>query len=164
MSLLVEEQLKILQELENTGIVPVSDIYFNEGDLNDPELARRFALQALALAYGKKAGGFGPVFKSMRLEHGKLQVRFSHSRGLRSGRGRPLGGFEIAGADGNFTSASASIGGDAEGAYVTVWNEAVPNPVMVRYDWAYSAIPANLVNRDGIPALPFRADIRQDVE
>ena len=158
-ALLFEEQAKILQ-LPNTGIVPICDLQSAEGDLNDPELARRFALQILAISYGRKAGGFGPMFKSMKVDHGKLLVRFDHAPGLRSARGRPLHGFEIAGEAGNFTSANATIAGDAEGLYVQVWNDGVPSPAMVRYDWAYTAEPANLINRDHIPALPFRADVR----
>ena len=100
----------------------------------------------------------------MRVDHGKILVRFDHSHGLRSARGRPLHGFEIAGEAGNFTSASAKIGDDAEGLYVQVWNDAVTNPVMVRYDWVYTPETANLINRDHIPALPFRADIRQEAK
>jgi sialate O-acetylesterase len=63
-----------------------------------------------------------------------------------------LTGFEIAGADGKYVAADATI----EGASVVVSNSAVQTPVSVRYGWA--ANPAcNLVNHDGLPASPFQA-------
>jgi len=39
-----------------------------------------------------------------------------------------------------------------------VWNEAVPSPVYVRYAWADNPDNANLYNKEGLPASPFRTD------
>ncbi|MGA3095079.1 MAG: hypothetical protein ABSF25_01390 [Bryobacteraceae bacterium] len=55
--------------------------------------------------------------------------------------------------DGRFVAAQAAIDGDS----VVVSIPAVPQPLFVRYAWAdYPA--ANLTNREGLPAAPFRSD------
>ena len=66
-----------------------------------------------------------------------------------------LKGFAVAGADRRWFWADAAIDGDT----VVVSSKDVPKPVAVRY--AYRANPmgnANLYNREGLPALPFRSD------
>ena len=65
-----------------------------------------------------------------------------------------LAQFAIAGADKAWFWADAVIEGDT----VRVSSPEVPKPVAVRY--AYSSNPegANLYNRDGLPASPFRTD------
>jgi len=45
-----------------------------------------------------------------------------------------------------------------EGASVVVRAAAVPAPVAVRYAWASNPAGANLYNREGLPANPFRTD------
>ena len=39
-----------------------------------------------------------------------------------------------------------------------VWNEKVSNPVAIRYAWSNNPEGANLYNREGLPASPFRTD------
>ena len=65
-----------------------------------------------------------------------------------------LKGFAIAGADKKWVWADARIVGDT----VVVRSDQVAAPAAVRY--AYSANPAgaDLYNRDGLPAVPFRTD------
>ena len=65
-----------------------------------------------------------------------------------------LKGFEIAGADQRFHYAKAVVQGDA----VVVHADSVPAPVAVRYAWADDAGEANLYNKEGFPAVPFRTD------
>jgi sialate O-acetylesterase len=79
-----------------------------------------------------------------------MRVFFSHtSQGLEA-RGSALTGFEVAGADGIFTPASARIEGDT----VVASAPGVAHPVDVRYGWAPN--PAcNLYNGAGLPASPF---------
>ena len=61
---------------------------------------------------------------------------------------------EIAGADRKFHWAQART----EGGKLLVWSEQVSNPVAVRYGWSDDNIEANLYNKEGIPAVPFRTD------
>jgi len=65
-----------------------------------------------------------------------------------------LKGFTIAGADQQFHWAKASI----EGNQVIVYADAVTKPVAVRYAWADNPDDANLYNKEGLPASPFRTD------
>ena len=69
--------------------------------------------------------------------------------------GAELSGFAGAGADLKFHPAKAEIVGDT----VVVTSEQVTAPVAVRYGWANHPL-TNLFNRDGLPASPFRTDIR----
>jgi hypothetical protein len=59
----------------------------------------------------------------------------------------------VAGADGRYRYADAVVDGDA----VVLRSGAVPAPLTVRYAWG-GALGANLVNRSGLPAAPFRTD------
>ena len=63
-------------------------------------------------------------------------------------------GFEIAGADKKFYFARAVM----EGHRVVVSADSVKQPVAVRYAWADDAGEANLYNKEGFPAVPFRTD------
>ena len=65
-----------------------------------------------------------------------------------------LKGFEIAGSDQRFVYAKAFI----EGNRILVYQDGVEAPVAVRYAWADDAPEANLYNKEGLPASPFRTD------
>jgi len=62
--------------------------------------------------------------------------------------------FAIAGADKKFVWAKAKIQGNK----VIVRNDDIANPVAVRYAWADNPEGANLYNKEGLPASPFRTD------
>jgi sialate O-acetylesterase len=65
-------------------------------------------------------------------------------------KGGALTGFEVAGADGKFVPATATIDGNE----VVVTSDAVAEPRLVRYGWANSP-QCNLFNGEGLPASPF---------
>jgi sialate O-acetylesterase len=73
--------------------------------------------------------------------------------GLKSRDGKPLGEFEIAGADGKFVPAEATVDGDT----VLVEAKEVASPTQVRFGWRNEAVP-NLVNKEGLPASPFQTN------
>jgi sialate O-acetylesterase len=60
--------------------------------------------------------------------------------------------FEVCGVDDRFYPAEAEIVHDT----VVVWSQEVSAPVAVRYAWANNPEGANLYNREGLPASPFR--------
>ena len=60
----------------------------------------------------------------------------------------------MAGADKHWRWADARIVGDT----VVVRSDEVAEPVAVRYAYASNPAGANLYNRDGLPAVPFRTD------
>jgi hypothetical protein len=95
----------------------------------------------------------GPSLEKAQFEGARARIRFAHAEGLRSSDGGPVLGFELAGADGRFFPAQASI----HEVEVIVASDDVPRPVAVRY--AFCDDPrVNLVNAGGLPALPFRTD------
>ncbi len=68
----------------------------------------------------------------------------------------PLGGFELAGTDGQWCRAAARI----DGQHVIVTSEDVANPIAVRYAWGPRPKQANLYNQAGFPAAPFNTNPR----
>jgi sialate O-acetylesterase len=84
----------------------------------------------------------------------KVILTFDHvGEGLKSRGGKPLDWFTIAGADKKFVPAKAKITRNR----IVVVSEQVAKPVAVRFAWNKTARP-NLMNKDGLPAGPFRTD------
>lgn len=167
-SFLRESQRRCLT-VPHTGMAVTLDI----GDADDihptnkADVGERLALWALKHEYGKMdVVPSGPLFRELAIEGNQARVRFDGVGdglmiGKKSGRapvveddGVPLRRFAIAGADRQWHSAEATIDGDT----IVVHSPAVSQPVAVRY--AFSANPdgANLYNRNGLPASPFRTD------
>ncbi|MBK8476268.1 MAG: hypothetical protein IPL39_08095 [Opitutaceae bacterium] len=149
-----EAQLQIWQETVATAMVVTTDC----GDAEDIHPAdkrpvgERLALAARAVAYGEKIEASGPVFAAAEFGGAQAVLRFTHLGGGLVAPGGQLRGFAVAGSDGVFYSAEASIVGDT----VLVTSAAVPAPVAVRYGWA-NVPDCNLFNAAGLPASPFRA-------
>jgi sialate O-acetylesterase len=150
-----EAQLMTLA-LPNTGMAVIIDIG-EAGDIhprNKQDVGKRLALWALAKTYGRDIVYSGPIYKSMKVESGKVILSFDHvGGGLVARGGEPLKGFSVAGADRKFVWADAKI----EGSTVVVGSDKVPEPAAVRYAWADNPV-CNLYNKEGLPASPFRTD------
>ena len=122
------------------------------------QVGNRLAYWALAKDYNLKGIAFsGPVYRGMQnTGNGKITLTFDFCElGLNS-FGKPLTDFEIAGEDKVFFPAEAMIHKDRSGVLI-VWNDAVKNPVSVRYafkNWA----EGSLFNIQGLPASSFRTD------
>ena len=160
------EQAKCLA-LPNTGLAvtfDVSDYVSDSRNRQDP--GERFARIALAKEYGRAIVPSGPLYTSSRVEGDRMAIRFDHvGGGLMIGDKRGLAppvevkdgtlkGFTIAGDDGKWFLADAGI----EGNTVMVRSDKVPAPVAARYAHGSNPVGANLYNRDGLPAVPFRTD------
>lgn len=142
--------------IPNTGMAATTDA----GDPDDihpmrkQAVGKRLALWAMAKTYGRNIVYCGPMYKSMKVEDGRIRVSFDYAEGgLVCGDGKDLSWFEVAGEDKQFVKASARI----EGQTVVVWSEQVTKPVAVRFAWNDLAEP-NLYNKAGLPALPFRTE------
>jgi len=150
-----EAQLMTLKSVANTGMAVAIDI----GEANNihpakkREVGQRLALWALAENYGKDTVCSGPIYKTMVTENDKIRISFDYAEGGLVADGDVPEGFAIAGADRKFVWAEAEIEGDN----VIVWNDAVREPVGVRYAWATYPF-CNLYNKAGLPASPFRTD------
>jgi len=143
--------------IPNTGMAVTTDIS-TIGDIHPPnkqEVGRRLALWALAKTYGKSDLVYmGPMYKSMAVEGNKIRLTFDNvGGGLASRDGKDLSWFEIAGSDKKFVKATATIDGQT----VVVSSDAVAAPAAVRFGWHELAEP-NLMNKEGLPASPFRTD------
>ncbi|MFH1730294.1 MAG: sialate O-acetylesterase, partial [Planctomycetota bacterium] len=116
-------------------------------------VGKRLSLWALAKVYGKKGITYsGPLYKKMKVDGTKIRLSFDHvGGGLVARDGKPLNEFQIAGADGRFVPATATI----DGKTVVVESDKVASPTQVRFGWHKTANP-NLVNKEGLPASPFR--------
>ncbi|WP_161888734.1 sialate O-acetylesterase [Pontibacter russatus] len=124
---------------------------------NKKDVGERLALAAQKLAYGEKdIVSSGPLYQSAKIEGNKIVISFTNTgSGLAAKDGEPLSWFAIAGEDKKFVWAQAKIEGDK----VVVWSEEVPDPKYVRYAWADNPYGANLYNKEGLPASPFRTDL-----
>jgi sialate O-acetylesterase len=134
---------------------------------NKSDVGLRLAQWALGRDYGlKDTVVSGPLLKGIESAGGKVRVKFEHTGGgLMAGRkdglavaaedaGAKLNGFAVAGADRKWVWADAVIDGDT----VVVSAGEVKEPVAVRYAYRMNPGGANLYNRAGLPASPFRSD------
>ncbi len=152
-----EAQLKALK-IPNTGMAVAIDIgeWNDVHPLNKKDVGYRLALAAQKVAYNDNKVVFsGPVFHSMEKKENKIILTFTNTgSGLEVKGGGELKCFAIAGTDRNFIWASVRIEDDK----VIVWNDKIQDPVAVRYAWADNPEGANLYNKEGLPASPFRTD------
>ncbi len=118
------------------------------------DLGYRLALAAERVAYGEKhIVSSGPVYSSMKILGSTVILSFSNAGGgLVAKNGDTLRWFELCGADNQYFPAQAKIVHNT----VVVWSDAVRTPVAVRYAWANNPEGANLFNKEGLPATPFR--------
>ncbi|HET9825896.1 MAG TPA: sialate O-acetylesterase, partial [Chitinophagaceae bacterium] len=142
--------------LPNTGMAVTTDIG-NSTDIhpkNKQDVGKRLAAIALHNLYNKNIVYSGPMYKSMKVQGSTIVVNFTNvGSGLMAKTG-DLRGFEIAGLGGQFFPAVAIIQGDQ----VVVHNDDIRYPAAVRYAWMDDAAAANLFNKEGLPASPFRTD------
>ncbi len=156
----------------NTGLAVIIDtVPLKEaGDIhprNKYDVGLRLARWALNRDYGQKdIVVSGPIFKTMKIEDGKIRLSFDHVGsglmvGVKEGRApvvegqdRPLRRFAIADEDKRWVWADAVIDGQT----VVVSSDTVPDPVAVRSAFSMNPAGANLYNREGLPASPFRTD------
>ncbi len=150
-------QLKTLS-VNNTGMAVAIDAgeWNDIHPLNKKDVGERLAFAAEKLAYGNNTIVYsGPIYQSAKVEGNKIIVHFSNTgSGLTAKGDNELYYFSIAGADKKFVWAKASI----EGNTVVVWNDDIKSPMYVRYAWADNPEGANLYNKEGLPASPFRTD------
>jgi sialate O-acetylesterase len=156
-AILREAQLAALT-MPNTGMAVAIDIgeWNDIHPMNKKDVGHRLALWAQKLAYNDSNVVYsGPLFRSMEIRNSKAILSFSCAgSGLAVRGGGELKNFAIAGADKNFVWAEARIERDR----IIVWSDKVQKAVAVRYAWADNPDGANLCNKEGLPASPFRTD------
>jgi sialate O-acetylesterase len=143
--------------LPNTGMAVAIDIgeWNDIHPLNKKDLGYRLSLAAQRTAYQDKKNIYaGPVYQSMKTEDNKIILSFNNIGSGLKAKGDSLRYFAIAGPDKKFVWAKARI----QNNQVIVWSEGISQPVAVRYAWADDPEGANLYNKEGLPAAPFRTD------
>lgn len=148
----VREEMRLALALPHTGMAVTHDIG-DAHDLHPPNkrpVGERLAAWALREVHGRGTPATGPVLQSVTPRGEQLVLQFSSADGLEL-REPDRAGFEVAGADRNWHRAHARL----DGTTVVLHSSAVAAPMAARYAWAASA-PAQLYNRHGLPASPFR--------
>ncbi|MBC3765980.1 sialate O-acetylesterase [Neptunicella marina] len=147
-----QQQLDTLSE-PNTGMAVITDV----GEWNDihpldkQTVGHRLSLAAQHIAYGEDVVYSGPIAQSAAAMGNSLVVSFNHTGSGLKIKGDKLTGFAIAGRDGVYHWAKATISGNK----VELSSDAVSHPVKVRYGWQDNPENANLYNEEGLPASPF---------
>lgn len=145
-------QRKLLKEINNTGMVVISDVS-DTIDIHPKDkksVGIRLANLALANTYKTNSNLVnGPLFKEIKIDKNKVTVSFDYADGLYF-KDKITKQFEIAGADGTFYPAEASIKNNQ----VIVTSKKVPNPVKVRFAWG-NTIQSDLFNKANLPASCF---------
>ena len=166
-----EAQTKALT-IPNTGMAVIIDTVplaqsGNIHPVNKFDVGLRLARWALNRDYGQKdLEVSGPLFEALMIEGDKARVEFDHADsglmlGKKEGRGAvvetkgdKLTRIAIAGADRKWFWADAVIDKNT----LIVSSPDVKVPVAVRYAFEMNPDGANLYNREGLPAGPFRSD------
>lgn len=152
----MREAQALALNLPNTGMACITDIGDpnNIHPINKQEVARRLALIAKKQVYNINCVAYGPIYSGFVIDNNKIHIHFKQTNPKLAIRdSQTLNGFAIAGNDQIFYWAKAVIIDNK----ITVSCDKVENPVAVRYNWADNP-DGNLINTDGLPALPFRTD------
>ena len=154
---IVWEGQRLALAIPRTGMAVTADIGGDLHPANKEDVGKRLALWALAQEYSRTNLVYmGPLYKAMRVDGDRVRLEFDHvGGGLASRDGQPLTWFTIAGTNRSFTAATAVMDGDT----VLVSSPRVKAPVAVRFAWSgETGVKPNLMNKEGLPAAPFRTD------
>jgi sialate O-acetylesterase len=149
-----EAQLMTWQKVKRTGMAVSIDVgdKTNIHPTQKEPVGKRLAASALNNVYGMKIPYSGPLYKSMKVESNLAILTFDF---VYDGfmNDEELKSFTICGADHQFVSAKAVIKNNQ----LVISSDSVAKPVAVRYGWS-NWTDANLKNKAGFPATPFRTD------
>jgi sialate O-acetylesterase len=156
-------------DIPHSGMAVIIDIgeTGNIHPKNKQDVGKRLAQWGLANAYDKEIVPSGPLYNKLEIDGDKARIHFKHvGTGLIIGKKEglqpteelvidaKLQRFAIAGKDKNWVWADAVIDGDT----VILSHRDISKPVAVRYAYSANPLGANLYNREGFPASPFRTD------
>lgn len=148
-------QRKILAEIPKTGMVVTSDVSdtIDIHPKNKKAVGIRLANLALAETYKVNTKLVnGPLFKNIAIEKKQVFISFDYADGLYF-KNKISNQFELAGADGNFFPAEASINNNQ----VVLLSKKVSAPVKVRFAWG-NTIQSDLFNTANLPASCFTSE------
>jgi sialate O-acetylesterase len=156
-------QQTVADTVPGTGLAVGIDIGV-PGNIHPPnkqDVGKRLALIALKQIYGQGVVASGPKLTAAHFQRQKVMLSFDPG-----GKGQQLmlkdqtpNGFELAGADGKFVSATVEV--QRNKIILTAPN--VSTPEKVRYAWADNP-DVSLYNTAGLPAAPFERSKHQNNE
>jgi len=148
-----EGQYKALEIVPNTAMASTVDIG-NIKDIhprNKIDVGKRLSLIALGKTYGQDVKYKNPTMESVTLKGNQLVIKVADAELLKTKDGKEVKDFRVAGKDGEFADAIATINGSS----ITLQSDTVAEPISVKYAWHKIAEPT-LVNEVGLPLLPFK--------
>lgn len=151
-----EAQFKAALTIPYTALAVTYDLgeWNDIHPLNKKDISKRLFLGARKLVYGEKIVSSGPLYKDMKVEGDQILLSFTELGGGLISKNGSLRHFAIAGEDKKFVWANAVIKGNK----VIVSNKEIKKPIAVRYAWSNNPEDANLQNKEGLLASPFRTD------
>ncbi len=166
----IEEIADAVKANPNIVSIPIYDVPLTYKNPPDPSVAysihpntkkpggTRAGLAAFH-NFCKEGSGdyYAPTVSSFEVKDGAIYVTFDHAVNGLTTLNNSLGvhGFTIAGDDGLFLPAKATIEGKN---VVKVWNDSVKEPVNFTYAFNSHAQTANLCNSYSLPAMPYRSN------
>lgn len=149
-----ESQAEALK-LPATGMIPTIDIGQEAQlhPLNKQQFGDRLANLVLSRSYQKDTWAGAPTYEGAAIKGDRIQISLRDGKGLKTSDGQAPKAFFVAGADGKFLPATATLEGDI----ISVSADGLAEPKAVRYAW--DGNPAvNVTNAAGLPLMPFRTD------
>lgn len=150
-----DSQRKLLKEVNNTGMVVISDISdtIDIHPKNKKSVGIRLADLALANVYKTNSNLVNsPLFKGFKVDKNKAIISFDYADGLHF-KDKKSNQFEVADKDGVFYPAEASIKNNE----VILTSKKVANPAKVRFAWG-NTIQSDLFNKANLPASCFTSE------
>lgn len=150
-------QRRATASLPNMGLAVTSDIgaSANVHPTNKRDVGKRLAHWARRYTYGDTAALPCPLPTTATRTGSTVTVNFQHTGpALATSNAAAPAAFELAGADGIFHAATATIVGQS----ITATSASVPTPTKVRYAWQPFST-GNLVNSTGLPVSTFLLDV-----
>lgn len=146
-------QLPLTGEAVTIDIGESNDIH----PRNKLDVGLRLALWARRDVYGEKINPSSAMLNSYTLVDGKVVLQFLNTgEGLMVKGGEIPGGFAIAGADGKYIWAKATITGPST---IIVESDDVREPALIRYAWDDNPL-ANVFSRgNNLPVTPFTSTV-----
>ncbi len=117
-------------------------------------IAERLQKSVLSTVYGEDYLPQGPTYRSHVVEGSRVTITVDNGEGLCVPQGENVVGFLLAGADGKYYDATATI----EDGKLVVTSPSVAAPVYIKYGFGKSPF-LNVYNKDGFLMSPFRTDL-----
>ena len=160
---IMEAQFEVMKTAKNVGMV-VTMYVGNMYDIHPKDkkpVGERLANWALSKTYGfKNINHSGPLYKRFTSENNEIKLHFDYSLSGLEAQGK-LDGFEVVEFNANGTEkAPRSLEVKIDGTELLVSTDKLEFPFIIRYGWGLNMANANLFNKEGLPASPFRTLVK----